>query len=103
MRNKLTFILFGLLISVGWTNVMAQSQPSVSPAERLSLSLVDNVSVYDPVAQTNTYTNTLQLTQPANNKLTAGMLNNGDNHITITRQGIKDGANEGNPEEFPPG
>ena len=100
MRNKLTFILFGLLISVGWTNVMAQSQPSVSPAERLALSVVDNVSVYDPVTQTNTYTNTLQLTQPSGNKITAGMLNNGNNIITIARQGIKDGANEGNPEEF---
>ena len=100
MRNKLTIILFGLLIAVGWINALAQQQPTQSAAERLALTLVDNVSVYDPVEQTNTYTNTLQLTQPANNKLTAGMLNNGDNIITISRQGIKDGANEGNPEEI---
>lgn len=86
MRNKLTFILFGLLISVGWTSVMAQTQPSVSPAQRLSLTLVDNVSVYDVDAQTNTYTNTLQLSQPTGDyKLTAGMLNEGNNYITIHR------------------
>ncbi len=95
MRNKLTIILFGLLLAVGWTHAMAQQQPTASPAERLALSVVDNVSVYDPVAQTNTYTNTLQLTQPANNKLTAGMLKNGDNIITIARQGVRDGQNFG--------
>ena len=100
MRNKLTIILFGLLIAVGWTNALAQQQPTQNLAERLALTLVDNVSVYDPVEQTNTYTNTLQLTQPGNDnpyKFTAGMLNNGDNIITIARQGMKDGANEGSP------
>lgn len=100
MRNKLTIIMFGLLIAVGWTNALAQQQPTVSPAQRLALTVVDNVSVYDPVEQTNTYINTLQLTQPGNDnpyKLTAGMLNNGDNIITISRQGMKDGVNEGSP------
>lgn len=100
MRNKLTIILFGLLIAVGWINALAQQQPTQSAAERLALTLVDNVSVYDPVEQTNTYTNTLQLTQPSGNKITTGMLNNGNNIITIARQGIKDGANQGNPEEI---
>lgn len=63
----------------------AQSTTPVN--ERLGLTLVDNRSVYDPVGQTNAYTNTLRLSQPTGTspKLTAGMLKEGDNTITITR------------------
>ena len=86
MKKKLTTLLFGLLLAVGWTSVMAQQQPSVSPAQRLALSVVDNQSVFDADAQTNTYTNTLRLSQATGDyKLTAGMLNEGDNYITIHR------------------
>ena len=93
MKKKLTLLLFGLLLAVGWTNAFAQQQATVSPAERLSLTVVDNQSVYDVAAQTNTYTNTLQLSQPTgDNKLTAGMLNNGDNFIIVSRQGDTESA-----------
>lgn len=86
MRNKLTFILFGLLTAVGWTSVMAQQQPSVSPAQRLALSVVDYQSTYDADAQTNTYTNTLQLSQPTGPyKLTADLLYEGNNYIYLHR------------------
>lgn len=63
----------------------AQSTTPVN--ERLGLTLVDNRSVYDPVGQTNAYTNTLRLSQPTGTspKLTAGLLKEGDNTITITR------------------
>ena len=95
MRTKLTMILSGLLLTVGWSPAVAQ-QPAESPTQRLALTVVDNKSVYDINAQTNTYTNILRLSQPAgSNKLTAGMLKAGDNFITITRQGIKDGENAG--------
>ena len=65
---------------------MAQQQPSVSPAQRLALSVVDYQSVYDVTAQTNTYTNTLNFALGSgDNKITAGMLNTGDNYITFHR------------------
>ncbi len=84
--KKSMIVLFGLLLAVGWTNVMAQQQPSVSPAQRLALSVVDNQSLFDASAQTNTYTNTLRLSQADGPfKLTAGLLNDGNNYITIHR------------------
>lgn len=63
----------------------AQSTTPVN--ERLGLTLVDNRSVYDPVGQTNAYTNTLRLSQPTGTspKLTAGLLKEGDNFITLQR------------------
>lgn len=92
MRNKLTFILFGLLISVGWTNALAQQQPTQNLAERLTLSVADYQSVYDPVAGTNTYTNILDFALGSgDNKITAGMLNAGDNFITFHRLDSKGG------------
>lgn len=84
--KKSMIVMFGLLLAVGWTNVMAQQQPSVSPAQRLTLSVVDNQSLYDADEQTNTYTNTLRLSQADGPfKLTAGLLNDGNNYITIHR------------------
>ena len=86
MKKKLTLLLFGLLLAVGWTNAFAQQQATVSPAERLSLTVVDNQSVYDVAAQTNTYTNTLNFALGSgDNKITASMLNEGDNIITFHR------------------
>ena len=86
MKKKLTIFLFGLLLAVGWTNAFAQQQATVSPAERLSLTVVDNQSVYDVDAQTNTYTNTLQFALgTGDNKVTASMLKEGDNIITFHR------------------
>ena len=100
MRNKLTIILFGLLLAVGWTHAMAQGTVTTSPAQRLNLELVNYVSNYNIATQQNEYTNTLRLSQPtSDNKLTAGMLNNGDNIITVTRQGVKDGQNVGTPTD----
>ena len=45
MKKKLTFLLFGLLLTVGWTNVAsAQSQPQGGYAERLGISPVGSLS-----------------------------------------------------------
>ena len=86
MKKKLTLLLFGLLIAVGWTNVMAQEQPSVSPAQRFTLSVVDNQSVYDVANEENSYTNILQLSQSTSPfKLTADLLFEGDNYIYLHR------------------
>lgn len=79
-----------LLVAMGAT---AQSTTPVN--ERIGLSLVDNRSTYDPVGQTNNYVNTLRLNQPkGSNKLTAGMLNEGDNVITVTRTDDSDNSTE---------
>ena len=100
MRNKLTIILFGLLLAVGWTHALAQGTVTTSPAQRLNLELVNYVSNYNIATQQNEYTNTLRLSQPtSDNKLTAGMLKQGDNIITVTRQGVKDGQNVGTPTD----
>lgn len=86
MKKKLTLLLFGLLIAVGWINVMAQEQPSVSPAQRFTLSVVDNQSVYDVANEENSYTNILQLSQSTSPfKLTADLLFEGDNYIYLHR------------------
>ena len=86
MKKKQTLLLFGLLLAVGWTNAFAQQQATVSPAERLSLTVVDNQSVYDVAAQTNTYTNTLNFALGSGDqKVTASMLNEGDNILTFHR------------------
>ena len=87
MRKAIYYMLCSLLLSTGWINAFAQGS-STTPAERLKLSVVDNRSVFDIDNQENTYTNTLRLSQPGIDnpyKLTAGMLNEGDNYITIHR------------------
>lgn len=98
MRKTILHITCGLLLATGWANALAQG--TTSPAQRLNLELVDNVSNYNIATQQNEYTNKLRLSQPTSgNKLTAGMLNNGDNIITITRQGVKDGQNVDTPAD----
>lgn len=84
MRKTILHITCGLLLATGWANALAQG--TTSPAQRLNLELVDNVSNYNIATQQNEYTNTLRLSQPTGDyKLTAGMLNEGDNYITIHR------------------
>ena len=95
MKMKLTTLLFGLLLAVGWTNAVAQQQPTVSPAQRLTLSVLDYQSVYDIDAEENNYTNSLQLSQPEGPfKLTADLLNEGNNYIVLHRL-----DNQGGDEE----
>lgn len=73
-------LMFAMLCSSGWT--FAQT----SPAERLSLTLEDNRSTYTTAGERNNYVNTLRLNQPSgDNKLTAGMLNDGENYIVFHR------------------
>ena len=80
-------LMFAMLCSSGWT--FAQT----SPAERLSLTLEDNRSNYTTAGERNNYVNTLRLNQPSgDNKLTAGMLNDGDNYIVFHR--IDDQGND---------
>ena len=45
-------------------SLCAFAQSTTPVNERIGLTLVDNRSVYNPVDQTNTYTNTLRLSQP---------------------------------------
>ena len=78
----------GLLLAAGWAIAMAQTPIADSPAQRLELTLVDNQSTFRLDQQQNEYTNTLRLSQPNGDyKFTAGLLNQGDNYITIMRQG----------------
>ena len=101
MRKLFPFIACSLLLPMGWANALAQESPTVTPAQRLNLELVNNVSRYNIDTQENEYTNTFRLTQPnTDNKLTAGLLKQGDNYITVTRQGVKDGETVGEPTDF---
>ena len=88
MRKIYYLITCSLLLAMGWTNALAQSSPTVTPAQRLVLSVVDNQCDFNITAQENEFTNKLRLSQPGINnpyKLTAGMLNEGNNYITIHR------------------
>lgn len=101
MRKLFPFIACSLLLPMGWANALAQESPTVTPAQRLNLELVNNVSRYNIDTQQNEYTNTFRLTQPTTDyKLTAGLLKQGDNYITVTRQGVKDGETVGDPTDF---
>ena len=91
--NFRELLLLSLLLLVGWAVASGQNQPSANPAlERLSLTLVENQSDFDKDNQWNEYRNYLRLSQPQSNfKLTAGLLNDGDNYILFHRvndQGI---------------
>ncbi|MDY6300454.1 MAG: hypothetical protein SPL96_01005 [Bacteroidales bacterium] len=85
MRKIHYLITCSLMIAIGWANALAQESPTVTPAQRLNLELINNVSHYNIDEQQNEYTNTFRLTQPTDNKLTAGMLKQGDNYITLHR------------------
>lgn len=76
-------MLSGLLIA-GWITVQAQS--TVTSAERIGLTLVDNKSTFVIDAEQNNYENLLRLHQPTGQyNLTAGMLNEGNNPIYFHR------------------
>lgn len=93
MRRILLLIAFSLLLSAGWTYVSASE--TGSPAQRLKLILVDNKSTFVFDDEQNHYVNTLRLNQPEGSyQLTADMLYEGDNIITITRQDDNGGENE---------
>lgn len=96
MSKNYYYFICSLLLATGWANALAQGTPAVSPAQRLKLDLVDNVSTFNIDDQQNEYVNTLRLSQPTDNKLTAGMLNEGDNYIVFSRQGDTETA----PTEF---
>ncbi len=89
MRKFHYLITCSLLIAIGWANALAQESPTVNPAQRLNLELINNQSTFviDEVnGNRNEYTNTFRLTQPTTDfKLTAGLLKQGDNIITLTR------------------
>ena len=73
-------LMFAMLCTSGW----AFAQTSL--AQRIDLTLVDNMSSYTTAGELNLYENTLRLNQPSgDNKLTAGMLNDGDNYIVFHR------------------
>lgn len=85
-------MMFALLTDAGWTIAQAQSLPT----QRIDLTLEDNRSVYTTVGELNQYENDLRLNQPSGNyKLTASLLNEGDNFLTFFRQG----DNESDPTE----
>ncbi len=87
MRKVINYMLFSLLLATGWMNALAQGSIAASPVERLKLTLVDNKSTYHIDEQKNYYENTLRLDQPDGTyKLTAGMLNQGNNFIIISRK-----------------
>ena len=96
--SRFLYLLTGsLLLATGWATALAQSSPTATPAQRLNLTLVENRSTFNINAQQNEYVNTLRLSQPGNdnpNKLTAGMLNNGNNYITFTRTDDANNASE---------
>jgi hypothetical protein len=100
MSKNYYYFICSLLLATGWANALAQGTPAVSPAQRLKLDLVDNRSTFVINEQQGTYenhyVNTLSLSQPTDNKLTAGMLNEGNNYIVFTRQGDTETA----PTEF---
>lgn len=75
-----------LLFVAGWTVTQAQSSGNSDQAMRIGLTLEDNRSVYTTVGELNQYENDLRLGQPSGNyKLTAGMLNEGNNYINFHR------------------
>jgi len=82
-----------LLMFTGWTIAQAQD---ATPKQRINLTRVDYKSTYTTQGELNQYENTLRINQPDGPyKLTAGMLNNGDNFITFYRKDDK-----GNDTEF---
>lgn len=86
MRKVYHYITCSLLLVAGWAPALAQGVATSTPIQRLKLELVDNRSTFDINEQINAYTNTLRISQPDGDyKLTAGLLKQGDNYITLTR------------------
>ena len=88
----MTTILCSLLLAVGWNGAWAQAPAEASPAaQRIGLRLVDNKSTFVNDAERNEYENILGFYQLNEDyPITAGMLNPGDNLVTIYRQSEND-------------
>lgn len=85
-------MMTALLITVGWIGATAQSGGATSASERIGLKLAEYTSQFDKDNERNHYVNTLRLCQPSGKpSLTAGMLNTGENLITVHRTDSKDG------------
>lgn len=81
-------LMLSMLLVSAWASAQTAPTTGPSPAERINLTLVNNRSAYTTAGERNNYVNTLRLSQPGNdnpNKLTAGLLNEGDNHIIFHR------------------
>lgn len=86
MKKAILIKMCSLLLAVGWTGAFAQDATSQAARQRLNLNLVDNKSTYDVTNEVNNYENSLRISQPTSDyKLTAGMLNDGDNRIAFYR------------------
>lgn len=84
MNSTYRYLMLSSLLIAGW--IAAQAQSTVNPAERIGLTLVDNKSTFVIDAEQNNYENLLRFNQPTGqSKLTAGMLNEGGNPITLHR------------------
>ena len=88
--------MLGLLFLAGRANGVGQNLPTTNPAlERIKLTLVDNKSTFLINDNQNDYINTLRINQPDGDyKLTAGMLNLGDNQIVIHRTDDSDNTTD---------
>ena len=79
-------LMFAVLFMGVCSITQARPDNESSPARRINLTVEDNRSVYTTVGERNNYENLLRLTQPDGPyQLTAGMLNNGNNHIVFHR------------------
>lgn len=80
-------LLMLTVVLLGACNIIqAQTGNEIAAAQRIKISVADNQSVYSTVDESNHYVNLLQLSQPDGQyQLTAGMLNEGDNHIIFHR------------------
>ena len=84
-------LLLSIFLITGW--MFCQAQSTGAPNQRLRLDLVDNKSTFDIDNEQNHYVNKLRLNQSDSHyQLTAGMLNEGDNIVTVKR--IDDNGNE---------
>ena len=88
MKQLMTTIVCSLLLAVDWNGAWAQAPAGTSPAaQRIGLRLVDNKSTFVNDAERNDYENVLGFYQLNEDyPITAGMLNQGNNLVTIYRQ-----------------
>lgn len=92
MKPLIKHLLILVAFVAGVCNVTQARPDEATPARRINIAVADNKSVYTTVNERNNYENLLRLQQPDGlYQLTAGMLNDGDNHIVFHRiddQGI---------------
>ena len=79
-------LVFTVLLMSVCNIIQARPDSESTPSQRLRITVADNRSVYTTVGECNNYENLLRLKQPDGQyKLTAGMLNEGENHIVFHR------------------